>query len=91
MVVDGDGIRCGVERETRAAATGDTAMVEPGTSVDETGGARRGAKRGREGAEGHDTGETGDASEETREEPTSAERGRGGRRRRRATASYAEV
>lgn len=90
VIVDGDGLRCGVAQETQVAATDDTAAIEPVASVDETEGARRSAKRGREGAEGHNTGETGDETGETREEPASDERGRGGRRRRRATASYVE-
>ena len=90
VVVDGDGLRCGVEREASNAATDDTAAVEPVTSVDGTGGARRGAKRGRGSSEGHGTGETGEESGETREDLADAGRGRGVRRLQRTTASYAE-
>ena len=87
VVVDGDGLRCGVEREGRNAATGDTAAVEPVTSVDGAGEARRGAKRGREG---HRTSETGDESGESREDSADGGRGRRARRRRQVKASYAE-
>jgi hypothetical protein len=90
VVVDGDGLRCGAEKETQAAATDDTAAVEPVANVDKAGGARRGAKRGREGAEGHDTGETGDETEGGHGGPASGVREPRGRRRRRATASYEE-
>ena len=90
VVVDGDGLRCGMEKKTQAAATDDTAAVEPVANVDKAGGARRGAKRRREGAEGHDTGETGDETEGERGGPASGGREPSGRRRRRATASYEE-
>ena len=43
VVVDGDGLRCGVAQEASVAATDDTAEVEPVASVDEAGGARRSA------------------------------------------------
>ena len=90
VVVDGDGVRCGAEKETHAAATDDTAAAESVASADGAGGARRVAKRGREGAEGHDTGEMSDEIEETRDGPTGAGRESRGRRRRRTTGSYEE-
>ena len=90
VVVDGDELRCGTEKETQAAATDDTAAAEPGTNVDETRGSRRGAKRGREGAEGHDASEAGDETEDERGGPASGGREARGRRRRRAAVSYAE-
>merc|ERR1712127_197561 len=90
VVVDGDGLRCGVEREGRNAATGDTAAVEPVTSVDGAGGVRRGDKRGRGRSVGHRTSETVDESGESREDLADGERGRRARRPRRETASYAE-
>jgi hypothetical protein len=90
VVADGDGLRCGVEREARNAATDDTAAVEPVTSVDGTGGARRGVKRARVRLEGRGTCETGEESGEAGEDSADVGRGRRARRRRRATASYAE-
>ena len=90
VVVDGDGIRCGAERETHAAATDDTAAAESVASVDGAGGARRVVKRGREGAEGHDTSEMSDEIEEVHDGSTGGRRESRGRRRRRTTESYAE-
>jgi hypothetical protein len=84
VVADGDELRCGTEKETQAAATDDTAAAEPVTNVDETRGARRGAKRGREGAEGHDSSEAGDETEDERGGPVSGGHEARGRRRRRA-------
>ena len=90
VVVDGDGIRCGAEREAHAAATDDTAAAESVASVDGAGGARRVVKRGREGAEGHDTSEMSDEIEETHDGSTGSGRESRGRRRRRTTESYVE-
>ena len=90
VVVDGDGIRCGAEREAHAAATDDTAAAELVASVDGAGGARRVVKRGREGAEGHDTSEMSDEIEETHDGSTGSGRESRGRRRRRTTESYVE-
>ena len=70
VVVDGDGIRCGAEREVHAAATDDTAAAESVASVDGAGGARRVVKRGWEGAEGHDTSEMSDEIEEAHDGST---------------------
>ena len=90
VVVDGDGVRCGAEKETHAAATDDTAAAESVASADGAGGARRVAKRGREGAEGHDTGEMSDEIEETYDGSTGSRRESRGRRRRCTTESYVE-
>ena len=90
VVVDGDGIRCGAEREERTAATDDTAAAETVASAEGAGGARRVVKRGREGAEGHDTSEMSDEIEETHDGSTSGGRESRGRRRRRTIESYVE-
>ena len=90
VVADGDGLRCGVEREARSAATDDTATVEPVSSVDGSGGARRGAKRSRVRPESRDTCETSEETGETGDDLGGVGRGRRARGRRRTTASYVE-
>ena len=90
VVVDGDGLRCGVEREARCATTGDTATVEPVSSVDGSGGARRGVKRSRVRPEGRDAWGTSEETGETGEDSAGVGRGRRARGRRRTTASYVE-
>ena len=90
VVVDGDGLRCGVEREARCATTGDTATVEPVSSVDGSGGARRGVKRSRVRPEGRDAWGTSEETGETGEDSAGVGRGRRARGRRRTAASYVE-
>ena len=90
VVADGDGLRCGVEREARSTATDDTATVEPGSRVDGSSGARRGAKRSRMRPEGRDTCETSEETGETGEDLAGVGRGRRARGRRRTAASYVE-
>jgi len=90
VVADGDRLRCGVERVARCAETDDTAAVEPVSSVDGSGGARRGAKRARVRPESRDTCETSEETGEAGDDLGGVGRGRRARGRLRTTASYVE-